>query len=308
MRIGRKDYIREGRVFHSISRLLNEWMRQQSRVKEESLTDWLLFNATKNSSRLLYREFTRPEESKNGADWEWWIITNDRTSLCPSINAYRFRVQAKKLRNDKDNYSGIGYSNSNGLQIELLIKGAKEQNAFPLYMFYAVSEPDIEEQKRLLPTWMPSFLIDQCSKCINGGFLADANSIYHLLFDMSRPTITDVMALNHSIKLSMLDYLFGRGNDDCDTILTEFNEEILRRESKIENLDGPGRDNSKNVRGIKHFGNGIPPYLACLIEHGENVPSWFDTEYSSEFPNVDGVVLFDARDRDYSNEYKHCEK
>ncbi len=66
-------------------------MKNQPHVKEESITDWLLYDISKNNSNIYYHAFTRNEESLNGTDWEWWILTNDIYSNI----AYRFLIQAK---------------------------------------------------------------------------------------------------------------------------------------------------------------------------------------------------------------------
>jgi len=50
-------------------------MRKQPEVKEESLTDWLLFDVSQKISRITYKSFPRHEEARRtGADWEWWFL------------------------------------------------------------------------------------------------------------------------------------------------------------------------------------------------------------------------------------------
>ena len=60
-------------VFHDASEYCYNWLKKQPFVKEESLTDWILYNVSEHNSNVYYKAFTRNEESKNGVDWEWWI-------------------------------------------------------------------------------------------------------------------------------------------------------------------------------------------------------------------------------------------
>lgn len=76
----------ECRVFISASLCLSEWITAQPFVKEESLTDWLLYRLSKNLPSLKYKEFNRHEEARTGADWEWWLIGNSE-SLCLRVQA-----------------------------------------------------------------------------------------------------------------------------------------------------------------------------------------------------------------------------
>ena len=94
-------------IFHELSKECYEWLNKQPNVKEESLTDWLLYQSEMRSNKVFYKSFTRNEESHIGADWEWWILTEDRYGL----SAYRLLVQAKKLKKKEDNYKAITYGN-----------------------------------------------------------------------------------------------------------------------------------------------------------------------------------------------------
>mgnify|MGYP000976279623 CR=1 FL=1 len=109
-------------LFHNTSEYIYKWLQQQPFVKEESLTDWLLYNISQKTDKVYYKTFTHHEEALNGTDWEWWIITNEYSKM----QAYRFLVQAKKLKSKDDNYPLLSYGNRNGLQIDLLIKGKEK--------------------------------------------------------------------------------------------------------------------------------------------------------------------------------------
>lgn len=68
---------------------IKRWIDGQPEVKEESISDWLLFDMSQKIRRIVSKSFTRHEEAKlTGADWEWWILYSNV--------AYKFRVQAKR--------------------------------------------------------------------------------------------------------------------------------------------------------------------------------------------------------------------
>lgn len=85
------------------------------------------------SFRIKYRKFTKYVENKNGADWEWWLLTDEAL--------LRFYVQAKKI-DDKIKPSAILYKtrNTGPYQIDKLIQYSNEDNALPLYAFYSKNE------------------------------------------------------------------------------------------------------------------------------------------------------------------------
>lgn len=208
-----------------------------------------------------------------------------------SYNAYRFFVQAKKLSKVGDNYSRLNYGNKNGLQIDLLIEHAKTYCAFPFYMFYATSEPSINEQEKNIP-FLEREQLDWCAHCENGCFLSDANEIYHLLFGTARPQLDELELLNHSFKFSLLDKLFVASGRDRERFLSSFNEHVI-----IENREGNDFFyQASGVRGIKHFGEGIPSYLSLFIERHEEDLSWFESEMRRDLPNVGGIAVIDLRD------------
>ena len=107
-----------------ISEHIREWISEQPAVKEESLTDYLLFQMSERVPRIRYKAFSRQVEAKTtGADWEWWFVLSDDC-------AYKLRVQAKK--GFSDNYPHIAHCNRYGLQIEKLLEDAIMQNSLKL--------------------------------------------------------------------------------------------------------------------------------------------------------------------------------
>ena len=111
------------------SQFIGHWIRRQPYVREESLTDWLLFDMSENIKGAYYISFPRQEEAcRSRADWEWWFL----------FSGYCFaaRMQAKKLYPAYDNYPGIAQTNMYGLQIEKLLHEAAQDNFMPFYAFY----------------------------------------------------------------------------------------------------------------------------------------------------------------------------
>ena len=77
-------------ILKDLNTKIFEWMSAQPTVKEESITDWLLYELSKRSVQVAYKAFNRYEEAKyTGADWDWVFVFDDGTVW--------LRVQAKKL-------------------------------------------------------------------------------------------------------------------------------------------------------------------------------------------------------------------
>jgi hypothetical protein len=105
-------------------------------IGEESLTDINLQDLKINCPFDIHiQKFNRIVEAKNGADWEWWLISNKV--------GIGFRVQAKKIDVATLEYPEIYKMNKNGKQIDLLINGAKAASPkrIPLYVLYNCFDP-----------------------------------------------------------------------------------------------------------------------------------------------------------------------
>jgi len=119
------------KIFRECSSDILNWLTKQPEVKEESMTDRFLFDISERLPIVKYKQFSRMEEGrKTGADWEWWF-------LFPNDNSFCARVQAKKLKNDEDNYAGIAYTKNGTLQIERLIEDSDKDNFASMYVFYS---------------------------------------------------------------------------------------------------------------------------------------------------------------------------
>src|SRR5690606_5591617 len=68
-----------------------------------------------------------------GADWEWWFVFSNSQSFAT-------RVQAKKIRLNKDNYPGLTHSTQGTLQVDKLIKDARANGMAAFYAFYTNSD------------------------------------------------------------------------------------------------------------------------------------------------------------------------
>ena len=286
------EYIKEKNkmIFHECSKYVYDWIDRQNHVKEESLTDWLLYIISQQCNYIFYQAFSRHEESKNGSDWEWWILTKDNSGV-RKFNAYRFLVQAKKLLfPGNDNYPLIGYSNKNGTQVDLLLNSASSKNALPLYMYYSIGNSDITEQIKNI-TYIPESVLRWCTSCNNGCYLSLAHVVYDLLYNVPRKKILDSKLLNNSFKLSILDWVQGMNGNDIGKILEDFNNTLLN--GKIIN---PSLYFNNRIQGMKHDDNSIPEYLKVFIQNRHDDLSWFEKEM--KITDISGLGVIDLRNKE----------
>ncbi|NMM09036.1 MAG: hypothetical protein HHJ16_02010 [Polaromonas sp.] len=166
-------------VFKDSAAYVQKWHEKQPAVKEESLTDWLLYDISQKSSLITYQAYTRHQEAKyTGADWEWewWFLTNS--------GGLKLRVQAKKAHSGKSNlYSGIAHSNKYGLQNEMLRNAAAANSAMALYAFFSDAAA---------PNLCQSGLLKQ------GVYLASANRVFNKFLASGPKPVSagDVLAIS----------------------------------------------------------------------------------------------------------------
>lgn len=262
-------------TFHEVSEYCFNWLNSQPHVKEESLTDWLLYNVSKSNLKVFYQTFTRNEEAQNGSDWEWWILTQNYGIS----SAYRLLVQAKKLNSKGDNYPLIAYSNKNGMQIDLLIQEAKVRKALPLYAFYSCCHPDINEQRRNI-NYIPESLLKWCNNCKNGCYLTSAIALHKKAFDSPRHNIAEQNLIDCSFALSILDKLWNENGGAHDLLLS---------------LNSHCTNNFENASGCIHSFKQLPAYVSILIERNQEDLSWLESEFRRDVENLSGVVVIDTR-------------
>lgn len=150
---------------YTICKGIYDWLSTISKVQEESLTDWLVYQITKKSAlskkKIICKTFSKPEEGKKtGADIELWILTGS--------GIYPYRIQAKKLSADaKENAKSFAYTTRKGgnRQYDLLVNDANNKGMTPLYMFYQ------KEYTKIPPTMLCSKYSNDCGAIITDAIL-----------------------------------------------------------------------------------------------------------------------------------------
>lgn len=96
---------------------------------EETITeDFLLDVQSAHPAEVATFQFTKPEESVTGADWEWWL-TNGREWV-------GLLIQAKVLKAKANLYSSIKHKVRGRAQIDVLLDQANLKGIPALYFFY----------------------------------------------------------------------------------------------------------------------------------------------------------------------------
>lgn len=243
------------------------WISQQPAVKEESLTDWLLFDVSRRIRAITYQAFTRHEEARQtGADWEWWFLFRELS--------VKMRVQAKKIDPTGDDYPSIAHTNKYGLQIDKLLKDSKEMNFLPFYAFYT------HLQERVL-----------CQKGVNdeGVFLAGSNQIYNDFIKSGRAEIAAPTILARSIPLSCFICcpICSEGQGSFGRFIGQYYPQEIGREEPSDVIE---------FDEIPGFYRQIPGYVSSFIEHArEGLPIEWELEYRRYLEGVNSMVVYDAR-------------
>lgn len=173
-----------GALVKASSVYVMNWIIKQDCVKEESLTDWFLYDTSTKIPCFYYKEFSRKEESRvTGADWEWWMIFNS--------GAIRFRIQAKKVVSSSNYFMAFTYTpaNQNIRQIDRLIANAKATNSYPVYVFYTNDGTGTACRRHI---------VDE------GVYVSSAFTIYRDFVNQPPTTVAKIDVLNRSIPISCL--------------------------------------------------------------------------------------------------------
>lgn len=240
-------------------------MERQPAVKEESLSDWLLYDISRRLKHVHYHAFNRHQEAREtGADWEWWILYPGQY--------LRLRVQAKKAFEDKDNYPEVLRSNKYGLQIDKLISDADSVNAIPLYAFFSSSRH--------------SSMCRGGSGHPDGVFLSGAKLIYDRYINQPRQKVaaSDLIAQSNPFSC------FGCCPLSYDTPegATRFLETYYEAEAVSDDAD-------RNPRGIH---GQLPSYVTSLLEYEpEDIPDWWDREFAQTTNDFKALLIYDFRNR-----------
>lgn len=310
--------------FHFISEDMFYWIQRMPYVKEESITDRIIYDLNRRNPFVICHEFKRNEEAINGSDWEWWILFNDlekdnmvsnNVGRFDDVLALRCRVQAKKLARDKgDNYHLFQYANRNGLQIDLLRKQAVQDKAYAIYALYS----DCIRTNNVIDL---EFCNDQlsniCANCRNGIFLISANKIYKNYVIRGKQKINREDIVNQSLPASMLDYFIGAVTQYyCDWYIDRkyayWNWKQLEEiKSAIEKEVRLMHFEQKNIHKYKDF----PNYLKELIVESDNkrgvsrVENYLQDNYWGEFESTEsttlsGVGIIDMRSKSIDEQLK----
>ena len=259
------------RETQNISGYIKNWILKQPEVKEESLTDWLLFQMSEKVANVVSITFTRKQEGMlTGADWEWWF-------LYPNNN-YKIRVQAKKMNNN-DNYPQITYSNKYGLQIKKLLQDAIETNSIPLYAFYSS---------------MTENTMCNMDKNDGGIFLAGANEVYKAFITGGRRMIKPEDLIKIALVLSCFFC--------CPLICHENNfEKFIKKYYHLENTGNIVKTMKKGLKidpDNSYLGmhKKLPNYVKNLIQNKDRELSYYEREFSRDITGINALLVCDFRD------------
>jgi hypothetical protein len=260
---------------HKIARdtsiAVRRWLEKQPAVKEESITDWLLYTISEAMPRVTYKSFTRNEEARtSGADWEWWFVY-------PRYS-FKMRVQAKKLFPKKDNYPGIAHTNQYGLQIDRLLADATQKNYAPFYAFYSAESGNV-----------------LCGNGINdeGVYFAGARNVYKTFLGGGKRQIQTPDALALSIALSCFfgcPMIIERSPEGPIAFFQHYYADEIRRDANLP-VD---QLSEQNLLG---FHSKIPNYLSSLLESKQNIPDWWETEFSYDLQGTNSILVYDGRNQ-----------
>ena len=252
--------------FREASEFVGKWLDRQPSVKEESLTDWLLYEVSEKLSFVVYRAFTRHQEAREtGADWEWWILFRDQY--------LRLRVQAKKVFSSKDNYPHLAHTNRYGLQIDMLLDDARKVNAIPLYALYTseIHHTMCDEEPR---------------RHHEGVFFAGANRINSDFISGGRRSIStsDLLAISNPFSCFACCPLLR----DSPPAMLKFIEQFYPSEVR------PDPDNIDGRRGVH---SELPSYVTSLLELASvDLPDGWEREFERQLDGLGGVLIYDYRD------------
>jgi hypothetical protein len=125
--------------------LVREFIEHVGKIKEESITDYLVWQWKLVDKRFNYinvTEFDRDQENTiTGADYEMELWLVGRSHAIPLV------FQAKKVIKTYNGYkAALNYPENTQAQLKRLLKYAKSQRKLPFYMFYSVPDAHTESK------------------------------------------------------------------------------------------------------------------------------------------------------------------
>ena len=247
------------------SGFVRRWLTRQPGVKEESLTDWLLYDVSERLPFVRYVAFSRHQEAREtGADWEWWILLRR--------HYFRIRVQAKKVSAADDNYPELARTNRYGLQIDKLLADARTANAIPLYALYSTETGH-------------SMCGGQPHTHKDGVFLAGASHLYADFIAGTRQRISSLDLLTRSNPFSC--FACCPLTRELDGAMSRYFERYYTAEVYP---DGQDRNEPRGTH------TQLPAYVSSLLEHdSEGVPDWWEREFGSSLQDFNAILVYDYR-------------
>jgi len=250
-------------ILKDLNTKIYAWMSAQPAVKEESITDWLLYELSKRSGQVAYKAFNRHEEAKyTGADWDWVFVFDDGTVW--------LRVQAKKLFVGEDNYPSLARSNRYGQQISTLITSAAKVPAYPLYVFYYGSS--------------------KISGCISrshttaGAYLCGAK-VVDANFVSIRKRVNPADLIVRSYPLPCIVCCPMAPGGSAKILIRQIYHYFERHSlfnSSLDEYQGYSKD--------------IPAAIRSVVDNELKFPDGWAQEFGSQFADVGAVVIEDFRD------------
>lgn len=192
-----------------------EWIKRATSVKiapkEETITDLNLVELqTKHPNEIKTETFTKYEESRIGADWDWWLGSGDLW--------LRLGVQAKILDPQTLKYEHLDYSpkNSPKRQIDLLIYHSLNDKPpkIPVYVFYNYWDINKFDPPWLCPIYSKSIETLGCA-------VSEAISIKSIL-DQGSKTLQDIADVMYPWSCLVCCKGFSKQNERLPSIAFNF--------------------------------------------------------------------------------------
>ncbi len=112
--------------------LLKKSKNYKSRIGEETITELfqLFLSSMFHSNQILIKSFSKHQESQNGADWDWWFISDSNKKYLG------IRIQAKVISPDTEEYKVLHYISGKQPQALKLKRSSVKDSMVPLYALY----------------------------------------------------------------------------------------------------------------------------------------------------------------------------